>query len=77
MGQYDVLDLLKGKRKKTERWFCFDEIKEELIKKGLSDVYVKKKLHDDLFKLVVFDVIEIKGVGLWNHKKYFRAKKSI
>lgn len=75
MGQGDVLEFLKEKRNnKNNNWFSLSEIKENLKQSGVSDK-VLSKVHSWTYKLCAFDLLEVKGVGIWNHKKLFRYKK--
>jgi len=44
------------------------------MSQGLSESAVKQ-VYNNLRKLAVFNMIEWKGKGIWDHKKVFRAKK--
>lgn len=74
MGQYEVLDFLRNKRKEGKEWFTARDIQEALKKKKYS-YGVQKGVYDDVYKLVAFGQIQYKGEGVWNHKKLFRAYK--
>lgn len=75
MGQAEVLQFLQQERKKHDNWFKTCEIQEELANNGISQG-VLKRVARDINKLAIFGIIEFRGVGLWNHHKVFRAKKS-
>ena len=74
MGQQEVLNFLVKQRVNNAQWFCIKEIREGLEALGLSNGSLKG-LSDDLYKLSVYNLIDAKGQGLFDHKKVFRAKK--
>jgi len=74
MGQQEVLEWLREQRKSGDNWFTTKEIKEAMREKGLSNGCIIK-VYDNLYKLTSFDIIECRGVGLWDHHKEFRAYK--
>ena len=75
MGQYDVLDFLKNKRAYTDEYFTVRDIEKGMQSIGFSNGVIKGVNHD-LRRLALFNSIQYRGVGIWNHKKLFRAKKS-
>ena len=74
MGQAEVLEFLESRRKESNEWLSAAEIREGLEKEGHSNG-VLKNLYNCLYKLATYDIIQFKGVGMWHHKKLFRAKK--
>lgn len=74
MGQIEVYEWLKKQRVKSNKWFEVNEIIEGLKSNG-NDQNLKKTIYKDLFRLSCRKDIEAKGIGLWNHKKLFRAYK--
>ncbi len=74
MGQAEVLEFLEEKRKETNDWFTATDIKAGLEEKGLSNGAIRG-VYNNLYQLMRFGTIQYKGVGVWNHKKMFRAKK--
>lgn len=74
MGQQDVLQYLQEQRKQNDSWFRVCEIKEALESKGFSNGAIKA-IGKQVRQLVLYDIIEFKGVGIWNHYKVVRAKK--
>lgn len=75
MGQYEVLDLLRKKRKESDSWFTATQIFNELREKGKTSKHMNSGKYDDLYKLTAFGQIQFKGEGLWKHTKLFRAYK--
>jgi hypothetical protein len=73
ISQQEICDWLAEKRKESARWFTVQEIKEGISLNNLTSK--QKGLTDDLLRLSQFDLIECKGIGLWNHYKVFRACK--
>ena len=72
MGQREVLEFLNEQRKKNpKKWFEVKEIKTELEKKEVST----NNIWSNLYKLTLFNQIQRKWVGVWNHKKIFRGKR--
>jgi hypothetical protein len=71
MGQQEVINFLKNKREYTDDFFTAKE-----IVKGLQESHNIRcsNIYSDLMRLVVFNMIEWKGKGLWTHKKVFRFK---
>jgi len=74
MGQEEVLLFLVEQRKINDKWFRVHEIKEALEAQGLSEGAVKA-VNKQIRKLALYDIIEFRGVGIWEHYKVFRAKK--
>ena len=74
MAQSDVLNYLMKKREESDDWFKVCDIKEEMRKSGFSKSALKN-IHENLYKLASFQIIEFKGVGMWEHYKIFRYKK--
>lgn len=74
MSQQDVSDWLEDKRKHGAKWYSVKDIKEGLRKQGKSSG-VLHGVHNDVFKLSAFNLIEFKGRGMWKHEKLFRARK--
>lgn len=72
MGQLDVLMFLKEQRKNSCRWLSIKEIKEGLIKKGISERSTKDT-YKDLQKLAIFNQIDVRISGFWEQSKEFRA----
>ena len=74
MGQTDVYDILKEEHNKDkDKWFSVNAIKEILKLKGFSEAVIRAA-PNDLIKLASFNLIEVKGVGIWNHEKHFKGK---
>jgi len=71
MGQQEILGLLKEwKETRPSEWFTAKDIIKELKARGVSTVNV----HNALFKLACFGMIQYKGVGIWkNHHKEFKS----
>ncbi len=74
MGQTEVLAWLKNKRAYTDEYFTAKQIVKGLQEQGVSNGSIKN-IHNNLLKLTVYQYIDCKGVGLWQHYKTFRAKK--
>lgn len=74
MGQAEIMKFLKDKRKKSDDWFSVPEIKEGLKSEGYTNGELKN-IHNQLYKLTMFNLIQCEGVGMWKHKKLFRGKK--
>lgn len=75
MGQKEVLDFLNEQRELNDNWFKVADIRIALEKKGYSNGCIKG-LFNSLYKLASFNIIEVRGIGLWKHHKEFRAYKS-
>ena len=73
LGQREIELFLAEKRKQGKEWYDANDIIEGLKGMGCSDGMIKG-VYADLRKLILYDRIDFKGVGLWNHKKVFRAK---
>jgi hypothetical protein len=73
MAQSIVYDYLKEKRKLNDYWYSSKQIHQGLIKDGIHCTI--QTISNDLLKLAQFNLIQCKGVGLWEHKKVFRAYK--
>lgn len=75
MGQYDLLECMRELKDQGHGWNDVKKLKDYIVKnKGYSPSVVNKIIYDDLYKLVAFGLAEMKGVGVWNHKKLFRVK---
>lgn len=74
MGQMEVLELLKELRHTNDNWHTSTQIKNELLIKGYSKNYING-VSDDLMHLATFNLIQIRGVGAWEHHKEFRGYK--
>jgi len=74
MSQNEILNFLDEERKKSEKWFTTNEVKEVLRKRGRSENSLKS-VPNNLFKLASFNLIQFRGVGLWKHYKLFRGNK--
>jgi hypothetical protein len=72
MGQKEILEFLNNKRSYTDDFFSAKEISKALME---SHQIRCANIHSDLMKLVVFNFVEWKGNGIWNHRKLFRGKK--
>ena len=75
MGQQEARQFLEKERESHDNWFRIGEIRNALIHRGVSNGGIKG-LASDLYKLATFNVIQVKGVGLWKHHKEFRAYKN-
>jgi hypothetical protein len=73
MGQQDIEAFLNEQRKIGKEWYDVKQIIAGLQSKGVSNGAIKG-VYADLQKLVLYDRIDFKGVGVWSHKKVFRAK---
>lgn len=74
MSQRDVIVWLENQREKNNKFYDAGQVKLGLMSQGLSESAVKQ-VYNNLRKLAVFNMIEWKGKGIWDHKKVFRAKK--
>jgi hypothetical protein len=74
MGQRDVYEFLKLKQIESTEFLDVPTIIEGMKQKGFSNGTLKG-VANDLFKLTSCGFVECRGVGLWSHKKTFRAKK--
>jgi hypothetical protein len=73
MGQKELLDLLIDlRRKEPNKWYGTSELLGMVSKD--NNRYNKRAIYSDLYKLTTFGFLEYKGIGLWKHQKYFRAK---
>lgn len=68
MSQEDILDVMEIRRGK---WLTMKQIKDGLKAAGKSNG-VLTGATDDVYKLVSFKYIEVKGVGLWKHYNLFK-----
>jgi len=75
MGQREVLEFLEEKRKKSNRWVEFREIKEGLRGMGLSVNGINNNTFNHLYSLCKHGFVEQRQTGFWDSKKFFRAKK--
>ena len=74
MSQRDVLDFLREQQQKTpNKWFTKEEVKTGLQNNN-GEKSNQRRTTNHLFTLAQFCLIEVKGVGIWKHKKYFRFK---
>ena len=76
MGQREVIEFLEKQRQTSDRWFDMKDIKSCLLEEKVSNSTIQK-LAGTMFTLMIFDMIEMKGVGIWEHKKLFRGKKQV
>ena len=74
LSQSDVLQVLQEQRLQSEGWFSVRQVKEALQQKGFSNG-VLKGVPCDLFRLACARIIDARGVGVWEHRKEFRAIK--
>lgn len=72
MGQSEIIEFLKNERRFTDKFFTAKEISEAMLRRGYSH-----RVYEELAKLMVYNLIEWKGEGVWEHKKLFRYKKHI
>lgn len=75
MSQHEVYKFLKQHRALSDEWLEAKQIKDLLIKKGITNSSIKN-VSNNLYKLSAYNLIQFKGVGLWDHKKLFRAYKN-
>ena len=73
MTQLEVIDALKDLRRINDKWYTSTQII-EFMKDNKRLNGSGKTIYDDLLRLSMFGLIEIRGVGLWNHHKEFRGK---
>lgn len=74
MGQIEVLGYLENQRAMgNEKFFEVKEIQRGLRAMGYGNGVIKG-VSGALFKLACFNVIDWRGKGIWNHRKFFRAK---
>lgn len=71
MGQAEILEFLESN---PNNWYSAKDIKEAFEEKGHSPGQIHN-IYKDLYKLAAFKIIEWKGLGVWDHKKVFRANK--
>jgi hypothetical protein len=75
MSQQEILDYLELEYvKDKDKWHSAVDIKNGLKDKGLCNGFTHRG-YDDLYKLMVYNLVEYKGEGLFNHRKLFKAKK--
>lgn len=75
MGMNEVYDTLAELQKeKPGEWFTVAAVKERLVKKGCSNGLILKT-SSYLFKLALFDMVDMKGQGLVHHIKLFKIPK--
>ena len=75
MSQQEILDYLELEYiKDKDKWHSAVDIKNGLKDKGLYNGFDKNG-YNDLYRLMVCNLIEWKGEGLFNHRKLFKAKK--
>lgn len=75
MAQKEILDFLGEKRAETDNWFTIQDIREGLKNKGCCNSCIKK-IYNSLYKLAAFNLIQVRGVGVWRHYKVFRGYKN-
>jgi hypothetical protein len=68
MSQDDVLEVLRAR---PDYWFTMKEIKDALKAEGKSNGTLIGA-YNDVYKLVSYGFIEVKGVGIWKHYNTFR-----
>lgn len=74
MGQKKVFEYLaKIYQKNPSQWVTIEEIKDGLRKNGLNKRGICH-VPSDVWKLVVFNRVEVKGKGLWKYNVYFRLR---
>lgn len=76
MGQLEVFKFLEKQRELNDKWFTTKDIREALKSEGLSNGYLDG-INSDLLKLANFKLIEMRGVGIWEHYKEWRGIKNI
>ena len=74
MSQADVLNFLESQRKNNDNWFRIKDIQEALNNNGCGTGTLKG-VGNDCYILSCSNFIEVRGVGVWNHYKEFRAFK--
>ena len=74
MGQSDVMMWLENQRVKGEEFYTITQIQKGIQDMGLGNGAVKN-VGGNCYQLCCFGILEVKGVGLWNHKKLFRLNK--
>jgi len=75
MAQYELLNMLRKKRKESNKWYDLSEIRNDMIKDGCSRSAIKK-LRGTLFKLVYWQYIDAKYLGtIFDSKIVYRAKR--
>ena len=74
MGQHEILVFLENYRVLTDKWLTPREVYKELMKAGTPSGDCRK-VGNALYKLAAWNLIEWRGVGIWNHRKEFRGKK--
>jgi hypothetical protein len=72
MGQEIVLNALDCLRKINDKWHTSREVI-TYIKTNYKGINNIKGIYTDLLKLAEFRLIEIRGVGMWEHHKEFRG----
>lgn len=75
MSQSEVYDYLKRKRKDSDDWLSVSEIKEGLKMEGFTEGKLRM-IHDDLYRLALFKLIQMRGEGFWKRKHLFRGFKN-
>ena len=73
MSQRDIMECL-GKVKDNGNWYNLDEILGMINLTNGGGKPRRYDVYNDLLRLSQFGFIDCKGVGLWDHKKVFRAK---
>lgn len=79
MSQRDIIEFLELEyMKDKERWHSAVEIRTglKLRNNGINcSSYTSGAIYNDLYRLMLSNLIEYKGEGLFNHRKLFRAKE--
>lgn len=74
MSQQDCLDWLKEQKKNNpEKWFRVKDVQEGLLNQGKSNGTVKN-VGKHLLILTQWGDLRMRGVGVWEHYKEFKAK---
>lgn len=73
MSQQNVLDFLLAMRDENDDWYMVKDIKDGMEQIGFSNGALKG-VSDDLVALASCGDIEWRGIGIWNHRKEFRAR---
>lgn len=74
MGQMEILKFLELQRiKKIDKYFTIKEIQKGLKDSGCTNGQLEK-VGNCCYKLSIFGFLDVRGKGVWDHKKLFRFK---
>lgn len=75
MAQKEVLDALKEWRIISDEWLTSSQVYNRLYSK-VKRPPQKATVINSLYKLASWNIIEWRGIGIYEHRKEFRGKKT-